>query len=116
MSDQFIIWANQLKNLTANLNIPLLHLPHFMIVLAEFEFDAGKDTCILFKALLPELGEDYQRTKTALKFKDDMLILKVEANDIVSMRAALNGWLRLIKITYEMCSLTRSLTNTQVIN
>jgi len=26
----------------------------------------------------------------------------VEANDLVSMRAALNGWLRLIKISCEM--------------
>ncbi len=88
-----------------------------MQVLAEFEFDAEKDTRILYEALLPELGEDYQRTKTTLKLNDDLLILKVEANDIVSMRAALNGWLRLIKITYEMCSLTRSFTtDTQIIN
>ena len=76
-----------------------------MLVFAEFEFDAGKDARIIYEALLPELEEDYQRTKTALKLNDGKLILNVEANDIISMRAALNGWLRLIKITYEMCSL-----------
>ncbi|CAG0954070.1 MAG: KEOPS complex subunit Pcc1 [Candidatus Methanoperedens sp.] len=84
-----------------------------MQVLAEFEFNAGKDARIIYEALLPELDQDYQRTKTSLMPKGDTLFLKVEANDIVSMRAALNGWLRLIKITYEMCSLT---SNTQVIN
>jgi KEOPS complex subunit Pcc1 len=83
-----------------------------MLVLAEFEFDAGKFSRIIYEALLPELAEDYQRTKTTLALKDNSLILNVEANDLVSMRAALNGWLRLIKITYEMCSLL----NTQVIS
>ncbi|MDP2845101.1 MAG: KEOPS complex subunit Pcc1 [Candidatus Methanoperedens sp.] len=78
-----------------------------MLVLAEFQFEAGASTRIIYEALLPELGEDYQRTKTTLKLEEDVLILKVEAKDMVSMRAALNGWLRLIKITHEMCSLTQ---------
>ncbi len=76
-----------------------------MLVLAEFEFDAGRNAGIIYEALLPELSEDYQRTKTILRLLDNSLILNVEANDLVSTRAALNGWLRLIKITYEMCSL-----------
>lgn len=76
-----------------------------MLVFAGFEFDAGKEAHIIYEALLPELDEDYQRTKTTLKIDEGMLFLKVEANDMVSMRAALNGWLRLIKITYEMCTL-----------
>ncbi len=84
-----------------------------MLVLAEFEFDAGKNSRIIYEALLPELSEDYQRTKTTLRLMDNLLILNVEANDLVSMRAALNGWLRFIKITYEMCSLP---LNTQVIS
>lgn len=78
-----------------------------MLVLAEFEFDAGASTRIIYEALLPELGEDYQRTKTTLKLEDNVLILKVEAKDMVSMRAALNGWLRLIKITYEIITLKK---------
>jgi KEOPS complex subunit Pcc1 len=84
-----------------------------MLVRAEFKFDAGNVTRIIYEALLPELDEDYQRTKTSLLLNEGILILKVEANDIVSMRAALNGWLRLIKITYEMCSFP---SNAQVIN
>lgn len=84
-----------------------------MLVLAEFRFDAGNDARMIYEALLPELGENYQRTKTTLLLKDDVLILNVDANDLVSMRAALNGWLRLIKITYEMCTVA---SNTQAIN
>jgi KEOPS complex subunit Pcc1 len=78
-----------------------------MLVLADFEFDAGRNARIIYEALLPELGEDYQRTKANLKLKKNLLILNVEASDMVSMRAALNGWLRLIKITHEMCSITQ---------
>ena len=73
-----------------------------MKVLAEFELESGSAAKVIYESLLPELGEDYQRTASTLKLKDGLLILNVEANDIVSMRAALNGWLRLIKISYEM--------------
>ncbi len=86
-----------------------------MLVFAEFEIDAGKDARIIYEALLPELDQDYQRTRTTLELKNEVMVLKIEANDTVSMRAALNGWLRLIKITYEMCSFTR-IPDTQVIN
>ncbi len=37
-----------------------------MQVLAEFEFDAGNDARIIYEALLPELDQDYQRTRTSL--------------------------------------------------
>ncbi|MCZ7392461.1 MAG: KEOPS complex subunit Pcc1 [Candidatus Methanoperedens sp.] len=78
-----------------------------MLVLAEFEFDLGTDAGIIYESLLPELEEEYQRTKTTLESQNNVLILKVEAGDFVSMRAALNGWLRLVKITTEMCSITQ---------
>jgi|GEM_PF-237271 len=80
-----------------------------MLLLAEFEFDFGKDANAIYRALQPELGEEYQRTKTTLELKDSVLLLNVEADDVVSMRAALNGWLRLIKITYEMCTITQDI-------
>ncbi len=76
-----------------------------MIILAEFEFDLGSNSRIIYESLLPELGEEYQRTRSALRLDNDMLFLNIEADDIISMRAALNGWLRLIKISCEMSSL-----------
>ncbi len=82
-----------------------------MLVLAEFEFDLGDNAWIIYESLLPELGEDYQRTKANLRLNDGTIFLSIEANDIISMRAALNGWLRLIKISCEMVR-----HNAQVIN
>jgi KEOPS complex subunit Pcc1 len=76
-----------------------------MIILAEFEFALGTYSKIIYQSLLPELWEEYQRSRSTLILEQDILILKVEADDIVSMRAALNGWLRLIKISCEMSSM-----------
>lgn len=76
-----------------------------MIVLAEFEFDFGSNAGIIYNSLLPELEADYQRTRSTLELQDTFLILKVEAKDIVSIRAALNGWLRLIRISQDMNSI-----------
>lgn len=86
-------------------------LPIFMMVYAEFEFELGENARIIHASILPETGEEYQRTKTSLGLNANTLWLKVEARDIVSMRAALNGWLRLIKITDEMCSIITEYTS-----
>lgn len=84
-----------------------------MLILAEFEFDTGKDSQMIYEALLPELDQDYQRTKTTLGLNGEKMILKVQSNDMVSMRAALNGWLRLIRIASDICSFT---SDAQAIN
>lgn len=76
-----------------------------MIILAEFEFPLGTESSIIYESLLPELEEEYQRTRSTLRLEQDTLILNVEADDLVSMRAALNGWLRLVKISCEMTSM-----------
>jgi KEOPS complex subunit Pcc1 len=76
-----------------------------MIILMEFAFDLGAGSRITYESLLPELEEEYQRTRSSLRLEQDTLILNVEANDIVSMRAAVNGWLRLIKVSCEMTSM-----------
>lgn len=78
-----------------------------MTVLAEFEFELGENSGIVFESLLPELDGGHQRTKTDIRIEDGLLFLKLEASDFVSMRAAVNGWLRLVKIVDEMCSITR---------
>lgn len=77
-----------------------------MTVLAEFEFELGGNSGIIYESLLPELNEGHQRTKTQLRVEGEILFLKIEASDFVSMRAAVNGWLRLVKIVDEMCSIS----------
>jgi KEOPS complex subunit Pcc1 len=43
-----------------------------------------------------------ERSRVSLDLSGDMLKLSVAAEDIVSMRAAVNTWLRLIRISEDM--------------
>lgn len=69
---------------------------------SEFVFDLGSISEVVYRSLLPELEVSHQRTSPELTLKDSSLVLRVRSDDLVSMRAALNGWLRLIKIAVEM--------------
>jgi len=69
---------------------------------AEVEFDIGSGAQFVYQALMPETGERYQRTSADLWVEGECLYLRVRAQDVVSMRAALNGWLRLVKVAWEM--------------
>lgn len=70
-------------------------------ILVEFEF--GLLTKKVYEALKPELqASPPERSKINLMVEGGLLKLFIEAEDIVSLRAALNTWLRLIKIAEEM--------------
>jgi KEOPS complex subunit Pcc1 len=58
----------------------------------------------LFEALKPEeTGETGPRTTTRVWMEGETtLVLSVQASDIPALRAALNMWLRLINVAYEM--------------
>ncbi len=75
-------------------------------VYVEFEF--GPMARKVYEALGPELqASPSERSRIRLSREGDLLKLFVEAEDVISLRAALNTWLRLIKIAEEMLS-TRS--------
>lgn len=70
-------------------------------VFVEFAFGpvAGK----VHEALKPELqAAPSERSRIELRQDGGLLTLFIEAEDIISLRAALNTWLRLIKIAGEM--------------
>lgn len=73
-----------------------------MEVQAEFNFDFDGDVQVVYDSLLPELDESHHRTLAHIEVIGCSLVLKVRSDDLVSMRAALNGWMRLIKIAFEM--------------
>jgi Uncharacterized protein conserved in archaea len=58
----------------------------------------------LFEALQPEATDEVgPRTTTRVWLEGDTtLVLSVQASDIAALRAALNMWLRLINVAYEM--------------
>lgn len=64
-----------------------------------------EDAVQIFRALSPELDDELQRSKTSLTIDLDSIRLSIKGDDFVSIRAALNTWIRLVKIAFEMASI-----------
>jgi KEOPS complex subunit Pcc1 len=69
----------------------------------QVEIDLGPNARPVYESLKPELQEiPSERSKINLELSGESLRLSVAAEDIVSMRAAVNTWLRLIRISEDM--------------
>jgi KEOPS complex subunit Pcc1 len=67
------------------------------------EFDLGPQARPVYESLGPELQEiPSERSRVSLELAGEVLRLSVAAEDVVSMRAAVNTWLRLIRISEDM--------------
>ena len=71
---------------------------------AEFVFESTHADDI-YQALLPELDDELHRSCVMLGLEEGSIRLKIRGEDTVSLRAALNTWIRLVKIAFEMVSL-----------
>ena len=78
-----------------------------MKLFAEFTFETETAETI-YRAVLPELSESFsERSVIDLSLEDkNRLVLSVKAEDVVSLRSALNTWLRLIQIAQEILEVT----------
>ena len=78
-----------------------------MKLFAEFIFETETAETI-YRALLPELDDNFsQRSVIGLSLEDaNKLVLSVKAEDVVSLRSALNTWFRLIQIAQEVLETT----------
>lgn len=57
----------------------------------------------IYKSVAPEENDSMGRSSVRVMLEDEStLLLKVEAEDIPALRAALNSWLRLINIAKDM--------------
>ena len=82
-----------------------------MRVTAEsiFETDYAEN---IYRALLPESeSNDFERSVVDISLTDTGLLLNITANDSVSMRSALNTWLRLVQIAYEIGEVSQPFFN-----
>ncbi|MHC1574922.1 MAG: KEOPS complex subunit Pcc1 [Candidatus Methanogasteraceae archaeon] len=76
---------------------------------AEFSFDFGEGASTIYHALLPETLEEFPRSRAALSVDGGVLHIIVDAEDVTALRAALNTWLRLIKVACEMVEIRHGL-------
>ncbi len=56
----------------------------------------------IYRALIPELEDELHRSSVTMTLCNDGIGLVVKGNDVASLRAAMNTWIRLIKIAFEM--------------
>ncbi|MGC9515275.1 KEOPS complex subunit Pcc1 [Methanocrinis sp.] len=56
----------------------------------------------VYKALAPEAEDAVQRSEVRLETCQEGIRLEIESEDLVSLRAALNTWIRLVDIAMEM--------------
>lgn len=71
---------------------------------ADLEFESSR-AAEIYQSLKPELDDDLHRSSVTLQAEKDIIRLKIRGEDTVSLRAALNTWIRLVKIAFEMVSL-----------
>ncbi len=69
--------------------------------LAEINFEVDDPDTVL-KALLPEIEDELYKSKISLSRETDAINLNLQGNDLSSMRASLNTWIRLVNIALEM--------------
>ncbi len=72
--------------------------------LIELLFDIEEPEKI-YRALIPELEDELHRSSVSLTSCDRGIGLVINGSDISSLRAALNTWIRLIKIAVEMVNI-----------
>ena len=71
---------------------------------ADFIFEM-KEAEKVYHALFPERLDEIHKSKICLSYGDEQISLIIEGDDLSSLRSALNTWIRLIKIAYEMVNI-----------
>ncbi len=63
---------------------------------------SGPGAPTVFGAISPEAGREIPRTKVHADLEGERMVLRIEARDLPALRAALNSYLRWIKIAEDM--------------
>lgn len=62
----------------------------------SFKFENAKEASIIFKSLQPEVDNKIPKTKVEVSLHEEIIVLNIETDDISSLRAACNSYLRWI--------------------
>ncbi|RBI63469.1 KEOPS complex Pcc1-like subunit [halophilic archaeon] len=72
----------------------------------EFEYDADAHATTVLRSVEREIGEiDGDRSRTTISRDDATVVVRVEADDLVALRAALNTWQTLVGVAEECIEL-----------
>jgi KEOPS complex subunit Pcc1 len=63
---------------------------------------SGPAAPTVFGAISPEAGREIPRTRARASLEEGRMVLEIQAKDLSALRAALNSYLRWIKIAEDM--------------
>lgn len=67
------------------------------------EFDNSTDASIVYNSILPEIeAETNERSKSNLKLDSNKLVINILSQDIVSLRASINSYVRWINLSEKL--------------
>ena len=69
--------------------------------ISEIVFEV-EDPERVMAALAPEAEDQVQKSEVSLDLCEEGLLLRIESEDVVSFRAAINTWIRLVDIALDM--------------
>jgi len=75
-----------------------------MMCCAQCVFES-RHAGLIYQALALEIEDELHRSNVFLGLENGSIRLRVWGEDTVSLRAALNTWIRLINIAFEMVSI-----------
>ena len=67
-----------------------------------FVFDSNKEARVVSKSLDPEIKHEIPKTNVDISLKENKIFLKITADDISSLRAACNSYLRWISVALDV--------------
>lgn len=69
----------------------------------DIELDNKHDAEIVYNSIRPELSyARNERSTTEIELKDRNIIITIHSNDVVSLRASINSYVRWIKLSTEI--------------
>ena len=63
---------------------------------------SGDNAGTVYGAIAPEVGREIPRTKVSAELDGGKMVLRLQASDLSALRAAVNSYLRWIKIAEDM--------------
>lgn len=69
----------------------------------SIELDSDNDAKIVYNSIKPEVSYAHnERSTTQIDLEDNTIIIKIFSNDVVSLRASINSYVRWIKLSTEI--------------
>ncbi|SIQ71153.1 KEOPS complex subunit Pcc1 [Haladaptatus litoreus] len=77
--------------------------------LFQFEYESDERALLIFRSVDQEIGEiDDDRSQTTVEREENCVVIRVSADDLVALRAAMNTWQTLVGVAERVSGLDES--------